>query len=186
MKVSFSANIKSITHGIETAKKNLHDSKIEGFRQISKAAFGQIESKYIVKGTYSHKSKSGKMIYDTPPGANIEVEKVVAYNPKTKWKKIKKVPMFVKNKVVDRTGGYLKTISTLAKTTLNIGSNRIGPFNVRISPNGLEIWIDSKSEAYFMENKKQAGKGSPKAPILKTLRSVRNLWRKTRLKLGKK
>lgn len=185
MKISFSADIKQITNGIETAKKNIQEAKIEGLQTIAKSAFGQVESKYIVKGNHSHKSKSGSVVYDSPPGANIEIEKVVAYNPKTKWKKIKKIPMFIKNKIVDRTGEYLRTISGLARQTFKLGSNKVGPIDVRLSKDGIQVWIDSKSEAFFLETKKQAGNGSPKAPIIKTFRSVVNLWKKVRIKLGK-
>lgn len=184
MQIKFSANVREITKSIEQATKNIDEAKINGIQEIAKTAFGQVESKYIVKGEYSHKSSSGKIIYDTPPGANIDIEKTVAYNPKTKWKKVKKIAMFVKGKVVDRTTNYLKTISGLAKTTFKVGSNKLGPIDIRLSKNGLEVWIDNQSETYFLEVKKQAGK-APIAPIMKTLRSVVNIWKKVRIKLGK-
>lgn len=157
---------------------------MEGLSDITKAAFGQVLNKYVVKGEYAEKNERGNLEYLTPPGANIQMNKQVAYNPKTGWRKVKKVAMFVLGKVVSRTTKYQEQIRELSNMTFRKDSTRVGEIRVDLNENGVKIYAESGSETFFLETRKQAGK-TPIRPIFKAFRSAVNIWKKVRIKMGK-
>lgn len=159
---------------IETQK--FPKRKKELLEDVARAGFRQVSDKYIVKGNYT-KGKD----YVTPPGANIEANKTVAYNPKTKWKKTKRIPMFVRGKVVDRHGKYLAQIEELSKSNFQ---ERVDEINVVVTEDKIQILADNNSETWFIEKRPQAGK-TPIRPIFRAFRSVVSIWKKY-IKKGKK
>lgn len=182
--VTFAHNIKDITRAIETAQTNLEQSKIDGLKELANKAFTQVETKYIVPGNYAKPSKSGKTLqYLTPPGANI-FRKQTLYNAKTKFKKIIQIPLFVLGKIVSRSGTYQNQINQLSTFNFQNGSNVVQDVRVEISKDSVKVFADSESEFFKIETHKQLGK-TPLIPVTKAFRSIVNLWKSVRLKLGK-
>jgi hypothetical protein len=182
--VTFSSNIKSIVKSIETAQVDLQKAKMDGMKQITQAAFKQVEDKYIIKGNFAHPSKSGKTLqYDKPPGANIG-RKQTLFNKKTKFRKVITVMLWVSGKVVSRSGTYQNMVNELSKLDYREGNNQVGDVRVNISNDGIKIYADDKSEFFKLETFKQAGR-TKVMPLTKACRSVVNLWKSVRVKLGK-
>jgi len=186
MRVTFRSETRGILEAIEGAKKNVKEAKIKGFEDLAKAAFKQANTKYVVKGNFAHKSKSGKsMVYDTPTGANINVRKTVAYNPKTKWRKFTEVPMFIKGKIASRTGEYEEILSALASSSFKLGTTVVKGVKVVITENSLKIFADDQSKFFKLETFKQMKKTAI-APLTKSFRSIVNQWKKIKIKMNGK
>lgn len=182
--MGFTSNIKELIRDIETTQTYIDEAKIDGLCDMAKEAFGQAENKYLIKGNWAKTGQNGKLIYTTPPGADITVNKVVIYNPKTKWKMFKKVAMFVTGKIVSRSGTYQDTLDTLANTNFKEGTNNIKGVRVDISKNGVQVYADSNSEVYKVETHKQLGRNYV-SPIVKSFRSIVSLWKRVRIKMNK-
>lgn len=181
--ITFTANIRGIVTAIEQAKTNIQDAKQEGFKQIANAAFGQVGSKWIVKGTHAQPKKNGKLEFLTPPGANINSVKTKFFNPKTKFKVQVAVPMFVKGKFVSRSGNYEKIMNDLACAKYANGVNVVSGVKVDIQPTSLRIYADDQSEVFKLEMHKQQGK-TKVSPVTKAFRSAVSIWKRVRIKLG--
>lgn len=182
--ITYTANIRGVVTAIEQAKTNIEQAKQDGFKQIANAAFGQVGNKYIVKGNYAKPSSSGKSLtYTTPPGANIEVKKTVIFNKKTKFRVTKLVPMFVKGKFVSRSGNYERLMNDLACKQYANGVNILGGVKVDIQKDYIRVYADTESEVYKLEKMKQLGRTAI-APITKSFRSVVNIWKKVKIKMG--
>lgn len=181
LKISFRNNLKEIIGNIEKAQQNIEKVKIEGLKEIAKETFKNANEKYVVKGKFAEPSKSGKSLnYKAPPGADISVKKTEVYNPKTKFRKWKLVPMFIKGKIVSRSGDYEKTLEGLASMDYKQGNNFFNGVRVFISKNGIKIFADDKSKFFKFETRKQLGKTAIQ-PITKSLKVVARLWNKIRL-----
>lgn len=179
-KISFNKRVKDIITRMETT---VELTKLEGLQQLTKEAFGQVENKYIVKGNYATK-KGSRLEYTSPPGANIISKRVIFRNAKTGFKKVQEIALFIKGKLVSRSGKYEKQISALANATYKKGDNKIGDVRVTVSKTGIKIFADDKSEVFYNEIHKQAG-GPAIAPIFKSFRSVVSLWKRLKIKLAK-
>lgn len=185
MRVTFRSETRGILQAIENAKENVKEAKIQGFQDLTKAAFGQVDNKYIVKGNFAHKSNSGKtLVYDTPSGANINVKKTVAYNPKTRFRKIKEIPLFVKGKIVSRSGEYEEIVKALANASYRLGTTIINGVKVVITENSVKIYADDQSKFFKLETFKQMRKTAI-SPLLKSFRSIVNQWKKIRINLNR-
>lgn len=181
MKITYKSNITQIVKRIETLQKNVEQAKVQGLSDITKAAFEQVGEKYIVQGSYIDNKEN----YIAPPNANIKQRKIIAFNPKTGWKKIKETAMFVLGKVVSRTRKYSQQIEDLSRKDFDIGTTRVGEIRVDLKKDSVKIYAESNSETYWLEKRKQAGK-TPIRPIFKAFRSAVNIWKKVRIKMGKK
>lgn len=176
MKITLKSNMEKILKELTSIEtKKFPKRKQELLRDVAQAGFKQVVDKYIVKGNYTKGQE-----YITPPGANIAANKVVAYNPKTKWRKTKRIPMFVRGKVVDRHGKYLQQMQALSQSNFQ---ERVEDISVKITPDKIQILADNNSETWFIEKRPQAGK-TPIRPIFRAFRSVANIWKKY-IKKGK-
>lgn len=184
-KFTFNSNVREIAKNIETTKdKTLPAIKIDAFKQYAKLGYGKVSDKYIIKGNFARPSKSGKTLqYTSPPGANISRKRTL-FNKVTKFKKRIEEFLWVKGKVVSRSGKYEKEINDLANYNYTQGNNKVGNTRVKITPDRFEMWADDKSELYKLESYKQAGKAKV-MPITKAFRSIVNIWKQVKIKLGK-
>jgi hypothetical protein len=89
--------------------------------------------------------------------------------------------MFIKNKIVSRSGKYEKIMDQLANTNFKEGSNKVDAVNVKINKDGIQVMVEEKSEVYSLELNKK----NKRAPITKSFRSIVSLWKSMRIRLGK-
>lgn len=185
LKVTFRSNVKDIIKSIETAQENIKQAKIDGMSKILNETFLRADDKYVIKGNYAKPTKSGKgLSYTSPPNADITVKRTTFFNPKTKFRKVELVALFVRGKITSRSGDYDKTLQKLGNTIFKLGSTIVEGVRVVLSENGLKVYADDKSKIAKLETTRQAGK-APVAPLTKTLKAVVKMWANIRLKLGK-
>ena len=181
-KVTFSSNVKDIIKNIEGQQKDLQRAKAVNLGLLGQAAFQQVRDKYIVPGKFAMTPPGkSKLIYTTPPGANLNSNKYMGRNPRTGQVYIKSVPLFVKGKVVSRTGAYQKDIEKLATMTFPLGRTVVGMFTIEVTPDSFSIYTDSAGEAFKLET---MGKDK-KMPLTKAFRSIVRMWTRLQLKIGK-
>ena len=185
-RITFRSETRGIINAIEQAKEGIKEAKIKGFADLTNAAFKQASTKYVVKGNFAHRSKSGKsMVYDTPPNANINVKKTIFRNKKTGFRKVKEIPMFIKGKITSRTGEYESILEALANATFKLGTTVIKGVKVVITENSVKIFADSESKFFKLETFRQMRK-SAISPLTKSYRSIVNQWKKIKIKLNGK
>lgn len=183
-KHTFNSSVKSVIKSIENKQAEIKMAKAEALGKITNSVFKQVGDKYLVKGSYAHKSKSGKsLIYDTPPNADIKVKRTIFFNPKTKFRKIVEVAIFVKGKFVSRSGKFEALVNELSTKVFNKGNNILSGTGVRIeiTENSVKMFVDDKSEIFKIETMKRKGSGVL-GPIGKCFRSVANMWKGFRTK----
>lgn len=179
---TFNSNVKNVATNIEKIQTNYTKEIQNGLAEMALLALGQVQKKSIVSGNWAKKTEKGNLVPTTPPGANLYGSQVAYENKKTGFKRMKKVLLYIKGKVVGRSGKYEETIanlSSLSKDSIkNASANGI---RVKINRDGIKVYADSDSEFFKLETQ---GKDK-KQPLTKSFRSIVNLWSKVRVRLDK-